>query len=252
MSNGRAARLGRYFWWQLHDYMLHQAPATAAILVMYGYLTLVPILNGSLSGGRRYTIATLPMPIVRDLFSDLLGSLVLLSTLFATNGIVSTDRKTGYYRFYFAKPVSAPRFYANAFAASGFGVLVVSTALLIAFGVFVRPVFPASFLPVVTAMYLAYGGVGFLLSTIWRFDWLSLVTVAVISSVGWTMWGEDPGVRGLLVHLLPPMNRAGELYAFVAGTSAHFPWTAQLWLSGYGALCLLCGLWILRTRSLGR
>jgi hypothetical protein len=231
--------------------MLHQAPATAAILTMYGYLTLAPILNGSLSGGRRYSIATLPLPLVRAYFADSLGSLMLLSTLFATNGIVATDRKTGFYRFYFAKPVSAPRFYANAFIAHGVGVLVVSTTLLIAFDIVVRPIFPLSFIPVVAAMFIAYGGVGFLLSTIWRFDWLSLVTVAIISSFGWGMWGEDPGIRGLLVRLLPPMHRAGSLYAFVAGISNTFPWGAQLWLFGYGAVCLAIGLWILRTRSLG-
>jgi hypothetical protein len=100
-------------------------------------------------------------------------------------------------------------------------------------------------------MYLAYGGIGFLLSTIWRFDWLSLITVAILSSFGWGMWGEDPGIPGLLVHLLPPMHRAGSLYAFVAGTSSAFPWGTQLWLTGYGAACFLLGLGILRTRSLG-
>lgn len=246
----RRARLGRYFWWQLHDYMLHQAPATIAIMAMYAYVTLMPILNGSLTNSRTYTLATLPMPVVRDYFGDLIGALMLLATLFATNGIVSTDRKMGFYRFYFAKPVSAPRFYVNAFVAHGVGVLLVSIVLLAAFGLIVRPLFPLSFVPVVAAMYLAYGGIGFLLSTLWRFDWLSLVTVAIISSLGWAMWGEDHGIRGLLVHFLPPTHRAASLYAYVAGMAESFPWGAQLWLSGYGALCLLIGLVILRTRSI--
>lgn len=246
----RHARLGRYFWWQLHDYMLHQAPATISIMVLWGYLTLAPILNGSMTGGRRFTIATLPENVVRSFFADSLGSLLLLATLFATNGIVATDRRTGYYRFYFAKPVSAPRFYTNAFVANGVGVVLVSSILLIAFAVVLRPIFTVSFLPVVAATYLAYGGVGFLLSTIWRFDWLSLVTVAVISTLGWSMWGDDPGIPGLLVHLLPPMHLASSLYTYVSGSASRFPWGAQLWLSGYGVACFLLGLWILRTRSL--
>jgi hypothetical protein len=246
----RHARLGRYFLWQLHDYMLHQAPATMVVVAMYAYLTLLPILGGSLTNGRTYTIATLPDPIVRGYFADLLGSLMLLGTLFATNGIVSTDRKNAFYRFYFAKPVSPPRFYANAFGAHGAGLLVVTILLLIAFALVVRPLFPASVLPVVAAMYVAYGGVGFLLSTIWRFDWLSLVTVAVISSVGWAMWGNDRGVRGLLVHLLPPMHRASEVFAYVSGVSPSFPVGAQIWLAAYGAVCFLIGLWILRVRNI--
>lgn len=250
ISARRHARLGRYFWWQLHDYMLHQAPATIAIMLLWSYLTLSPILNGSMTAGRRYTIATLPENVVRSFFADSLGSLLLLATLFATNGIVATDRRTGYYRFYFAKPVSAPRFYTNAFLANGFGVLLVSLILLIAFAALLRPIFAPSFLLVVAAMYIAYGGVGFLLSTIWRFDWLSLVTVAVISALGWSMWGDDPGIPGILVRLLPPMHLASSLYAFVAGSADRFPWTAQLWLSAYGLACFLLGLWILRTRSL--
>jgi len=230
--------------------MLHQAPATLALMALYGYLTMMPVLNGSLSGGRRYSAATLPLPIVRQVFADLLSSLLLLGTLFATNGIVATDRKTGFFRFYFAKPVSASRFYTNAFVANGTGLLTVSLLLVAAFALTIRPVLALSFVPVVAAMYLAFGGVGFLLSTIWRYDWLSLVTVAVVSSVAWAMWGDEPGVRGRVVYLLPPMHRAPELYAYVAGTTASFPWSTQLWLTGYGAICFAIGLWILRTRSL--
>ena len=246
----RHARLGRYFLWQLHDYMLHQAPATIAVLVMYAYLTLAPILNGSLTNGRRFTVATLPDEIVRGYFADMLGSLLLLGTLFATNGIVSTDRKNGFYRFYFSKPVSPPRFYANAFIAHGTGLLLVTLLLQVAFMGLVRPLFPTSVLPVVAAMYMAYGGVGFLLSTIWRFDWLSLVTVAIVSSIGWQMWGDDPGIRGWLIHLLPPTHRAAGVYAYVSGAAPSFPWASLLWLAAYGALCFGVGLWILRKRNI--
>lgn len=249
-SARRRARLGRYFWWQLHDYMMHQAPATMAVLVMYAYLTLAPILNGSLTNGRRYTVSTLPEVVVRGYFADLLGSLLLLGTLFATNGIVATDRKSGFYRFYFAKPVSPPRFYTNAFAAHGAGLMLVTVLLLFAFAAFVRPLFPLTVMPIVAAMYVAYGGVGFLLSTLWRFDWLSLVTVAVLASLGWAEWGEDRGIRGWLVHLLPPVHRSGELFAFVAGTAPSFPWGAQIWLTGYGTVCFVIGLWILRARNI--
>jgi hypothetical protein len=156
----------------------------------------------------------------------------------------------GYYRFYFAKPVSAPRFYANAFVASGGGMLLVGLFLLGVFAACIRPLFPATFIPVVAAMYVAYGGVGFLLSTIWRFDWLSLVTVAVVSTVAWGMWGEDPGMRGVMVHALPPMHKAGELYTYVAGSAESFPWSTLTWLTGYGLGCFALGLWVLRVRQL--
>ena len=247
---GRRAHLGRYFVWQLRDYMLHKAPATIMVLVLYGYLTLAPILNGSLTNGRSFDVASLPISVVRQFFGDLLGSFLLLGTLFATNGIVANDRKMGYYRFYFAKPVSAPRFYANAFAASGAGMLIVATLLLGTFAVCVHPLAPPTFLPVVAVMYVGFGGVGFLLSTLFRFDWLSLVTVAIVSTVAWGMWGEESGIRGWVVRVLPPMHRAGEIYRYVAGTAEAFPWTTLIWLTGYGLVCFLLGLWVLRVRQL--
>ena len=252
-SAPRRARLGRYLLWQLRDYLLHQGPATAIILSLYTYLTIAPVLRsaaGASGQDSSPTIATLPPQFVQHLFVALMGSFMLLGTLFATNGIVANDRKMGYYRFLFAKPVSAPRYYTNAFIANGIGLVVVGLVLLAVYSFFVRPFFPRSFVPMVAAMYVAFGGVGFLLSTIWRFDWLSLVTVAVVSTVSWDLWGDDPGIRGWLVHLLPPTHKAGEVYAYVAGASEAFPGSSLLWLTGYGLVSFLAGLWVLRTRPL--
>ena len=246
----RRARLGRYLLWQLRDYLRNQGPATVLVVALYAYLTIAPLRYAAESevGVRR--AASLPHEVVQQVFAALLGSFLLLGTLFATNGIVANDRKMGFYRFLFSKPVSAPRYYANAFLANGMGVVLVSLVLLGAFALFVRPLFPPSYVPVVAAMYLAYGGVGFLLSTIWRFDWLSLVTVAILANFGWQMWGSDRGIRGWLVHLLPPTHKATELYAFVAGASDAFPWSSLVWLTGYGLSCFVLGLWVLRVRPL--
>lgn len=247
----RRARLGRYLLWQLRDYLLNQGPATMLVVALYGYLTIAPLRQAMVRAvvpGR--SPAELPTELVQQIFAALLGSFLLLGTLFATNGIVATDRKMGFYRFLFAKPVSAPRYYANAFAANGIGLVLIGFVLVGAFAIFVEPLFSRALVPVVVAMYVAYGGVGFLLSTIWRFDWLSLVTVAILSNFGWQMWGGEKGLRGWLVHLLPPTHRAGELYSYVAGAAMAFPWDALIWLTGYGAACFVLGLWILRVRPL--
>jgi hypothetical protein len=241
----RRAHLGRYLLWQLRDYLVQQAPATMIVLCLFGYLTIAPVLHGV--GG---TLAALPASVHQRLLAEFLASFVLLGTLFATNGIVSTDRKHGFYRFLFAKPVSAPRFYTNAFVANGVGMLLVGLFLLGLYSALVHPSWTASFVPVVAAMYVAYGGVGFLLSTVWRYDWLSLVTVAVVASIGWELWGDDAGIRGWLVHLLPPTHKAGEVYAYVAGAATAFPWATMIWLVGYGFTCFVLGLVVLRRRSL--
>ena len=246
-SAPRRARLGRYLLWQLRDYLLNQGPATVLVVALYAYLTIAPLRGATRRAG---SSVALPPEAMQQIFAALLGSFLLLGTLFATNGIVANDRKAGFFRFLFAKPVSAPRYYANAFAANGIGLVLVGLLLLAAYALFVDRIFPTSFVPIVVAMYVAYGGVGFLLSTIFRFDWLSLVSVALLANFGWAMWGDDRGIRGWLVHLLPPTHKAGELFAYVAGAMEVFPVRSLLWLTGYGLLCFLLGLWVLRVRPL--
>ena len=238
-------RLPWYSLWQFRDFVMDRGIAIVIIGMLWGYVLIEPMRR---TMGAAFAVG--PLSPAWPLVITVTSSVVSLAVLIALNGIVSTDRKTGYYRFLFAKPVSAPRYYANAFMAHGIGMMLVGLVLLAAFSLFVRPMWAPSFVPVVGAMYLAYGGVGFVLSTIWRFDWLSLVTVAIVAAVGWNTWGDDPGIKGWLVHLLPPTHRAGELYAYVAGASTVFPWMTCAWLTGYGLVCFLGGLWILRVRSM--
>ena len=245
LVDNRRAKLSEYLPWIARDYLTDQGPSTAIIIILIALFEAQMFRMGS---GTR--LATMPQDVAARLLRGLAGILAFLGTFFATNGIVSNDRKQGHYRFLFAKPVSPPWYYALVFAIYGAGLLVVVLAMLGVWAVIVRPMFPIELFGAVAVLYLAYGGIGFLLSAAWRFDWLSLVTVAILSSLGWAMWGEDPGIRGWLVRLLPPMHRASELYAYVAGMTASFPWTTQIWLTGYGTACFVIGLWVLRTRSL--
>lgn len=239
----RAARMGRYTLWQLRDYMLNQGPSTALVLGLAGYLFVAPAMEGRHDGG------AMPIELARRIFEQLSGFLAFLGSLFATNGIVANDRKFGFFRFYFAKPVSPPRFYGNVFAVHGVGLLAVAVALWAIFAAIVRPVGDARWPLVIAAMYVAYGGIGFLVSVVSRFDWLSLLSVVFAAQIGWTFWGNDPGVRGWLVRLLPPVHRAGELYTAVA-LGQPMPWPLLTWLAGYGAACFLLGLVVLRERPL--
>src|SRR5437868_14594225 len=93
------------------------------------------------------------------------------------NGIVSTDRKNGYYRFIFAKPIDPIVYYAEVFAVYMVGVLA---AMLILSGL-LRMLFPAfsilNFLLYAPLIYIAMGGIGFFLSVATRFAWLCLAGV---------------------------------------------------------------------------
>lgn len=249
-TDTRRANLLEYAPWILRDYAGNQGPSTAIVVLLIGFMTLLPLLQGA--GGEPVRLGDVPERTAAAMLRAIVPPLVFLGTFFATNGIIANDRKLGYYRFLFAKPVSPPLYYATTFVTYGIGLLAVSAALLGVWSFAVRPMFPVELLAVVALMYLAYGGLGFLLSAAWRFDWLSLVTVLLAATVGWSVWGTAGGIRYYLLHLLPPVHKAADVYAIVANDVARpMPWPAILWLGGYGLACFILGMVVVRKRPLG-
>lgn len=244
------ARLAQYAPWILRDYLTNQGPATAIVILLIGFLTLLPVLQG-ISGERMQGGGVSEAMALRMLHA-MAPPLVFIGAFFATNGIVSNDRKLGYYRFLFSKPVSPPLYYGMVFAVYGAGMLIVCLALMALWAATVRAMFVAEVMVVVVIMYVAYGGIGFLLSAAWRFDWLSLVTVLLVANVGWSVWGDATGLRHWVLYLLPPVHRATDVYALVTrDVLGGTPWTSIVWLGGYGLACFLAGLVVIRRRSLG-
>lgn len=245
----RRARLPEYVPWILRDYATNQGPSTAIVVLLIAYLSLLPVFQGP--GGASITLGNVPLDAARRLLPALLPPLVFLGAFFATNGIIANDRKLNHYRFLFAKPLNPLAYYSTIFATYGVGLLLVTVVLFGLWALVVRPLFPAEVLLIVPVMYLAYGGIGFLLSAAWRFDWLSLVTVFLVANVAWGIWGDATGAARYLLYLLPPVHRANGVYAVLAGDGVPWPWGSVLWLAGYGATCFLAGLVVLRKRPMG-
>ena len=258
----RASRVGRYALWQLRDYLIDRGFPTLLICILFGYieashlpaliahkLANVPpglvVRYGSLEAARQ--------AIVHDasagFLHGFLGAAVFLAALLATNGIVANDRKQGFYRFLFAKPVTPSRYYGQAFMVHWVGFLLVVSLLALVYAHFVTPVLSGRFLLGVGLMYLAYAGIAFALSAAARWDWLSLVTVAVAASYFWARYEASRSPLALLLYLLPPLHRTDEVYGAIANGVA-LPWHSLLWLAGYGAACWVAGLVILRHRRL--
>lgn len=240
----RRARLTQYVPWFLRDYLTNQGPSTVIVVGLIAFLAI-----------REFTtVEVFSRPAPEDagrVMRGLVGTLVFLGTFFATNGIIANDRKLGYYKFLFAKPVSPPAYYLAMFVCYGVGLLVATLALLGVWALIVRPMFPPELFGVVILMYVAYGGIGFLLSAAWRFDWLSLVTVIFASNIIWKMWGSSRGVAHALLYLLPPVHRADDVYAIIAHPGWPVPWQTMAWLGGYGLASLALGMLVVRKRSLG-
>jgi hypothetical protein len=249
-TRDRRARLLQYAPWMLRDYLMNQGPSTAIVMLLIGFMTVLPLLQGV--AGETMRVGRVPEAAAASMLRAIIPPLVFLGTFFATNGIIANDRKLGYYRFLFAKPVRPPWYYALTFGVYGLGLLLVSAGLMGLWSLTVRPMFPGELLLVVALMYVAYGGIGFLLSAAWRFDWLSLVTVLLAATVGWSVWGNTSGVVYYLLHLLPPVHKAPTIYAHVASDMAGpLPWDAICWLGGYGLVCFLLGMVVVRKRPLG-
>ena len=245
VADNRRAQLARYVPWIARDYLTNQGPSTALVVLLIAFLSL----QGATVAGAR--MDTLPADLLERVLRQLLSMLAFLGTFFATNGIIANDRKQGYYKFLFSKPVAPTRYYAMIFAVYGGGLLLVSLVLLGLWAAAVRPMFSREFFAVIVIMYVAYGGIGFLLSAAWRFDWISLVTVLLAANVGWSLWGDTTGPAFWLLHLLPPVLHADHVYDMILSARGDIPWRSIAWLGGYGLACFLLGLVVIRRRPLG-
>ena len=256
----RRARLGRYSLWQARDYAFNRGLPTLIVALLFGVLLVMMWRERMPTGDvtpamiRRYGSAAAARLAARQelniaFLSNLLGAYVFVGAMFATNGIVANDRKLGFYRFLFAKPVAPRSYYGTEFLVNGLGFMILTAALALVYGATIQPVLGASFLATVAAVYLCYAGLGFALSAVSRWDWLSLVAVAAAADILWKFYGASASPSAVLLRLLPPVHQATGAYAAVA-RGMPLSWQSVLWLAGYGAIAFVAGLVILRHRRL--
>jgi hypothetical protein len=238
------ARLARYSLWQFRDFAIDRGIAIVTIGLLWGY-TLIGPLRAAMGAAFQIDPRSPAWPLIITVTS----SVVSLSVLIALNGIVSTDRKMGYYRFLFSKPVSAVAYYAQLFFVYMAGVLV---AMLLLSGL-LHTIVPAfkivNFLVYAAMIYIAMGGIGFFLSVATRFDWVTLAAVWLGSRILRDFYGARPGWKSKAVELLPPVHTLNEVsMSIMTSGSAHTSYV--LWLLGYGALFFALGLLVVHRGSL--
>jgi hypothetical protein len=237
-------RLARYSLWQFRDFVMDRGIAILIIGLLWGYVLIEPLRRAM---GAAFAIG--PLSPTWPLVITVTSSVVSVAVLIALNGMVSTDRKLGYYRFLFSKPVSPVAYYAQLFFVYMAGVLL---SMLILSGV-LRTVVPAfnifNFLLYAAIIYIAMGGIGFFVSVATRFDWLTLAAVWLGSRILRDLYGPRPGWRSKAVELLPPVHKLNDVSLSLI-TNRTADTSDVLWLLGYGALFFALGLLLLRRGSL--
>jgi hypothetical protein len=258
----RRAHLGHYALWQFRDYLFERGVATVLVTMLFGYLGVAPMkaaISRSLEhvspgmllkyGSVEAARATMLHDMSAAFLRNFIGSMVFLAALLAMNGIVANDRKLGYYRFLFSKPLAPPRYYGQAFAVNAGGYLLLISLMALVYGAFVTPILTPSFLAGVAIVFLLYAAIAFVLSAAARWDWLSLVAMTVAATFLWGKYGASTSPLAKLLYLLPPVHRTNEVYMAVADGAA-LPSHTLAWIGGYGALCFIAGLVVLRYRRL--
>lgn len=256
----RGARLGAYSLWQLRDYLVDRGLATLLITALTGYLGALPtyaLLHQDF--GRPEIVAqygsaeAARIAMARDgtaaFMTGSLGVIVFLGALMAMNGIVANDRKLGFYRFLFSKPMSAMRYYGQAFAVSSAAWMFIVCLLAVVYGLYISPMLSGAFVVALGAVFLCYAGIAFLLSATARWDWLSLVFVTVATTLLRDRFGASAHPLAKLLYLLPPLHETTRVYAALA-QGVPLPGSAMAWLGGYGAVCFVAALAVLRVRRL--
>ena len=239
-----AGRLARYSLWQFRDFAIDRGVAIVIIGLLWGYLVIAPLRAAM---GAAFAVG--PGSPAWPLLISVTSSVVSLAVLIALNGIVSTDRRMGYYRFLFSKPVSPVAYYAQLFFVYMIGVLVAMLALSGILHTIVPGFSIYNFLLYAAVIYVAMGGIGFFLSVATRFDWLTLAAVWVGSRVLRDVYGPRPGWQSKAVDLLPPVHKLNEVsHALITNGSAHA--SDVIWLLAYGALFFVLGLVVIRRGSL--
>lgn len=236
------ARLGAYALWQLRDYVLRRGLPTmiiGALLILQVWVM------------RTELRATVSAREVTQLVSQLLVPFVLIAVLVAVNGIISDDRRQGYFRFLFAKPLSIPAYYLQAFLLHGLGVMAATALFLLAIWGVTGVATPAWTVLYSLAYYVLLGGIGFLFSAFLRSDWVLLAGTIAIAHVADLRFGDDAGFVGWSVRwLLPPFRLMGEIREALITGSAPAMWPA-IWPVLYGCIAVAAGVLVLRRRALG-
>jgi hypothetical protein len=233
-----SANLRRYAIWQFRDFIRDRGIALLIVGFLIGFTVIGPF---KAMGG------TMDQNMADRLLAAVLVQVPFICAFIALNGIISNDRKLGYYRFLFSKPVAIPAYYAQLFVIYLLGFLLVCVVLLGLFSIFAHPVDFGGPLIFCGLVFLSFGGIAFLVSSLFRHDWPILAAIFLGSTILQSMWRFDEGIKRMVLSVLPPVYKLPGMAAEIVGERTASA-NDILWLLGYSAICFAAGLLVLKRR----
>jgi hypothetical protein len=186
-----------------------------------------------------------------DLLIGVFRVIGLPFALIATAGVISNDRKQGFYRFLFAKPVSPVLYYLQAFLVNGIGLIASVAVLILMFEILVHPVNPFPLLKEMAVLYLALAGIVFFVSACFRADWIVVGAAWGASGIIANAWADGSVWQWLISLAVLPARQYG-IVASALARQIPVPMFELLWLLGYSALFLLIGIFVVSRRNFAR
>ena len=240
-------RLGRYALWQTGDYFVERGASTALIASL---LALLFVQTMRARFGPGWADGALGATLARQALQQAMEPFAFVASLIAVQGIVANDRKFGYFRLLFAKPVGLRRYYGQLFVIHGVSLVALTGLLVGVYALTVHPTDPRPAMALVAIHFVALGGIGFLVSTLVRFDWVAMASVWALGQIVRGLYGDSRSVWYAVADaVLPPSTEIDRVeQALFAG--APLPTRPVLWLVGYGLACFAIGLYVVRRRAL--
>ncbi|HVX40402.1 MAG TPA: hypothetical protein VHB25_12595 [Gemmatimonadaceae bacterium] len=252
----RRARLGYYSLWQIRDFVLNTGIMSIVLFGLLGTIFVLQIHAQTEMFANMHR--DMPPNLALRTFMELLSMFSFTAPILALNGVLATDRASGYTRFLFAKPVSPLAFYGQSAVVRVIGFLVVACVLQALWAAFEPPALTWKFVVDMTAFVITVGGIVFVLSAATKYDGLIAVVFMLLTALLRDRWYAKTGPLHYLSYLFPPLGKLVDVQSWSLGfdgtsdrlQSLPFPAGSFWWNVGYGLAMFAIGFVILRKRSL--
>jgi hypothetical protein len=247
---GRVIAYGRY---QLTDFLLLRASLPLVILSLFAGIQIWFITRGMTA-----ELAQRPMYVkqMQFIYSHEVTIFLPLCAFLGAVMVASADRALGHFRFFFSKPVSVRRFYAQAYLVHGLTFVVLFGLITILFNARTmthQPVFAG--MAAAALSFLMFGGLGLLFGNFAQLDAILVPAVYVLSLALQLTLVSTPGAFGPAVHAfaktLPPVVYLDSVQTHLYNSTSMDP--SQLWfVILYGGAAALIGILIIRRSPLSQ